>query len=101
MSSPCASSQPGASWAAVIPLAAARQGLVLQPPFEDRVLVLESGDRGDGVSAANIVRADVAQTEILGLAFPDQVADGASDLLDGHVGIGDVLVEQVIVVCLR
>jgi hypothetical protein len=56
---------------------------------------LQSGDRLDGVGAADGFSAGFGEAEVLDLAFLDQVLDGAGDIFDGHVGIDAVLVEKI------
>jgi hypothetical protein len=48
---------------------------------------------------ADRLRASFRQTEMLDLAFRDQVFDGSGDVLDRHVGIDAVLVEKIDHVC--
>ena len=64
----------------------------------DRVLALHRGDGLDGMGAADRVRAGLRQSEVADLAGDDEVLDGTGDVLDRHVGVDAVLVEQVDVV---
>ena len=45
--------------------------------------------------AADRLHARFRQTEVLDLAFANQVLDRARDVLDRHVGIDAVLIEQI------
>ena len=47
------------------------------------------------MGAADGLRAGLGQAEVLDLAFPDQVLHRARDVLDRHVRVDAVLVEQV------
>ena len=52
-------------------------------------------DRLDGVRAADRLHARFGQAEVLDLAFADQVLHRAGDVLDRHVGIDAVLIEEI------
>ena len=52
-------------------------------------------DRLDRVGAANRLHARLRQPEVFDLAFADQVLDRARDVLDRHVGIDAVLIEEI------
>ena len=67
--------------------------LRLPPP--QRVLALQRRDRLDRVRAADRLHAGFGQAEVLDLAFLDQVLHRAGHVLDRHVRIDAVLVEQV------
>jgi hypothetical protein len=56
---------------------------------------LQSGDRLNRVSATHCLRTRFRQAEVLDLTRPDQILYRARDILDRHVGIDTVLVEQV------
>ncbi len=56
---------------------------------------MQGGDRLDGVGAADRLRAGLGQAEMLDLALLDQVLDRAGHVLDRHVGIDAVLIEQI------
>src|SRR5271166_457294 len=60
-----------------------------------RILVLQRGDRLDGVGAPNRLRTGLRQPEMLHLARRDQLLDCAGDILDRHVRINAVLVEEI------
>ena len=60
-----------------------------------RVLALHRGHRLHGVRAADRLRARLGQAEVPHLARRDQVLDGAGDVLDRHVRVDAVLVEEV------
>ena len=47
------------------------------------------------MGAADRLRARLRQAEVPDLAFRDQLPDGAGDVLDRHVRVDAVLVEQV------
>ena len=47
------------------------------------------------MGAADGLHAGLRKTEVLDLAFGDQLLDGAGDVLDRHVRVDPVLVEQV------
>jgi hypothetical protein len=65
----------------------------LSPP--ERVLALEGGHRLDRVGAADGLHARLGEAEVLDLALLDQVLHRARHVLDGHVRIDPVLVEEV------
>ena len=67
--------------------------LGLAPP--QRVLALQRGDRLHGVGAADASHAGLGQAEVLDLAGLDEFLHRAGDVLDRHVGVDAVLVEQV------
>ena len=67
--------------------------LGLAPP--QRVLALQRRDRLDGVRAADRLHAGLGQAEVLDLALADQFLHRAGHVLDRHVRIDAVLVEQV------
>ena len=52
-----------------------------------------------GVGAADRLDASFGQTEVPDLALADEFADGAGDVLDRHVRVDPVLVQQVDAVC--
>jgi hypothetical protein len=54
---------------------------------------LHGGDRLDGVGAANDVCAGFRKPKVLHLAGLNQVLDGSSYVLDGHVRVNPVLIE--------
>jgi hypothetical protein len=60
-----------------------------------RVLTLQRRDRLDGVRAADRLRARLGEAEMPHLAFADQVLDRARHVLDRHVGVDPMLVEQI------
>ena len=62
---------------------------------EQRVLALQGGDGLDGVGAADDVDASLGEAEVTDLAGVDEVLDSTGDVLDRHVGVDAVLVEQV------
>ena len=72
-----------------------RQQLDLRAAPEQRILALHRGDGQHRVGAANGLHACFRQAEMLHLACGDQLLDRASDILDRHVGIDAVLIEQV------
>ena len=111
---PCGGCHPAANWVSVvtvpvrkplpsglngtnpIPSSAQRgQHLRLGVPGPQRVLRLHRGHRVHGVGAADRGRAGLGQPEVAHLALVDELPDGAGDVLDRHVGVDPVLVEQV------
>ena len=60
-----------------------------------RVFALDRRDRLHGVGAADRLRARLREAEVLDLALRDQLLDRSRDVLDRHVGVDAVLVEQV------
>ncbi|MNT07260.1 hypothetical protein D3C72_1419570 [compost metagenome] len=67
--------------------------LRLAPP--QRVLALHCSHRLHGMGATHRGRTGFGQTEVAHLALGDQVTHGTGDVLDRHVRIYTVLVEQV------
>ena len=61
----------------------------------ERIFVLQRGDRLHGMRAPNRLRARLGQTEMLDLAFRDQFLHRAGNVLDRHIGIDAVLIEQI------
>ena len=55
----------------------------------------ERRDRLDGVRAADRLHAGLREAEVLDLALADQVLHGAGDVLDRHVRVDAVLIEEV------
>ena len=72
-----------------------RKDIALEPALPQRVLALHRGDRVHGVRAADERLADFREPEKPHLSLADQVGHRADDVLDRHVGIGAMLVEQV------
>ena len=72
-----------------------RQDLRLGSLAPQRVLALERGHGLDRVRAANRLRAGFGQPEVPDLAFLNQVLHGSRDVLDWHVRVHAVLIEQV------
>ena len=62
---------------------------------EQGVLALQGGDGLDGVGAADGLRACFGEPEVAHFARVDQLLDGAGDVLDRHLRVDAVLVEQV------
>ena len=60
-----------------------------------RVLALHRADGLDRVRATDGLRGSFRQPEMAHLACGDEVLHGASDLLDGHIRVDPVLVEEV------
>ena len=71
------------------------QDLVLGLAPPQRVFALQRRHGLDRVRAADRLHAGLGQAEVLDLAFANQVLDGSGDVLDRHVGIDAVLVEQI------
>ena len=72
-----------------------RQHLGLRPAGPQRVLALDGGHRLHGVRAANCPGGGLGQAEVAHLALRDQVLHGTGDVLDRHLGVDPVLVEEV------
>ena len=51
--------------------------------------------RADGVRAANTLNSGFRHPEMLYLALGDQILHGSRDILDGHIRIDAVLIEQI------
>src|SRR5215212_6086563 len=62
---------------------------------EQRVLTLQRGDGLDGVGAADDVDTGFGQAEVGDLPGVDQLFYGPGDVLDRHLGVDPVLVQQV------
>ena len=60
-----------------------------------RVLALERGDGLDHVRAADGLRRRLREAEVFDLALLDQIEDGARDVLDRHIRVDTVLIEQI------
>ena len=71
---------------------------VLEVPLPERVFALERRDRVHRVGPPDGLRARLAQAEEPRLPLRDQLGHGADDVLDRHLGIHAVLVQQVDVV---
>ena len=65
----------------------------LAPP--QRVFALERGDRLDGVRATDCLHSRFRKAEVLHFAFLDQVLHRARHVLDRHVRVDTVLIEQI------
>ena len=63
------------------------------PP--QRVLALEGGDRLDGVGPTDRLHARLGEAEVLDLAFLNQLLHRPRHVLDGHVRVDAMLIEQV------
>ena len=72
-----------------------RQHLRLGVSRPQRVLALQRGDGLDRVRAADRLRRRFGQAEVPDLALPDQLADGARDVLDRDVRVYAVLIEEI------
>jgi hypothetical protein len=72
-----------------------RQNLLfwLTPP--QRVFALQGGDRLEGVSVADRGDARLRQAEVPHLSGPNELLHRARDVLDRHLGVDTVLVEQI------
>ena len=62
---------------------------------EQRVLALQRGDRVNRVGAADGARAGLGQAEVPYLARRDELRDCPGDVLDRHLRVDAVLVQQV------
>jgi hypothetical protein len=56
---------------------------------------LDGGDRLYGVGAADGAGSGFGKAEVAGFPCLDGLFDGAGDVLDGHLGVDAVLVEEV------
>ena len=72
-----------------------RQHLLLGLPPPQRVFALDGGDRLDGVGATDRLHARLGEAEVLDLARLDQLLHRPGHVLDGHVRVDAVLIEQV------
>jgi len=60
-----------------------------------RILTLDCGDRLRRVCATNSVCSGLRKSEVLDLARLNQILDCARDILDRHVWIDAVLVQEI------
>ena len=72
-----------------------RQHLLFGPPPPQRVLALDRGDRLDRVRAADRLHSGLGQAEVPDLALLDQILHRSRHVLDRHVRVDAVLVEEV------
>ena len=72
-----------------------RDDLRLGLPPPQRVFALEGRDRLDGVGATNRLHARLGEAEVLDLALLNQFLHRPRHVLDGHVRVDPVLIEQV------
>ena len=72
-----------------------RQHLRLRAPRPQRILALDRGDRLDRMGPADGLRPRLGEAEVFDLAFLNELLHGSRHVLDGHVRIDAVLVEQV------
>jgi hypothetical protein len=71
------------------------QKLCFRSPPEQRILTLDCRHGLDGMYTTDRLHACFRQTEVLDLAFGDQLLDGTSHIFDRHFRINAVLVEDV------
>ena len=76
-------------------LARLKNSAGLRPAPEQRVFALHRGDGLDGMGAATVRRPRLRQTEMPDLALLDQLLGRTCHVLDRHVGIDAVLIEEV------
>ena len=76
-------------------LAADGQDVVLDAALPERIFGLQRGDRVDRGGAAQRLGAGFGEAEMADLPLADQLGHAADRLLDRHVGIDAVLVEEV------
>jgi hypothetical protein len=69
--------------------------IVFGRPFNERIFALDRCDRLNRVRATDRRDARFRQAEVQDLAFGDEVSNRPSYLLDRHVRIDTMLVEQV------
>src|SRR6266567_1596030 len=72
-----------------------RQDLLLGFAPPQRVFALDRGDRLDGVRPPHRLHARLGKSEVLDLAFADQVLDRAGDIFDRHARVNAMLIEQI------
>ena len=72
-----------------------RQDLLLRLAPPERVLALQGRDRLDGVGAADRLHACLGEAEVPDLARLDQLLHGTGHVLDRHLRVDAVLVEEV------
>ena len=72
-----------------------RDDLRLQVALPQRIFALQRRHRMDRMGAADVGDAGLRQAEVAHLALPDEVGDGAGDVLDRHGRIDPVLIEEV------
>ena len=72
-----------------------RQDFLFRFAPPERIFALQRGDRLHGVGAADRLHTRLREAEVFDLAFRDQLFDRARDVLDRHVGIGAVLIEEI------
>ncbi len=72
-----------------------RQDLLLGLAPPQRIFALQRRDRLNRVRAADGLRAGLGQAEMPDLAFADQILHRARHVLDRHVRVDAVLVEQI------
>lgn len=74
---------------------AERNHVLLRPAPQHRVFVLHGGDRQRRMRAPQRVQAHLGEAPMADLALAHKALHGARNILDGHVGIDAVLIEQV------
>src|SRR6266542_747942 len=72
-----------------------RQDLLLRLAPPERVLALQRGHRLDSMRPADRLDASLRESEVPDLPLRDQLLHRAGDVLDRHVRVDAVLVEQV------
>ena len=75
-----------------------RQKLGLRTTPEQRILALHRGDRLDRVRTANRLNPGFRQAEVFDLALGNQFLDRSCHVLDRHVRIDAVLIEEIDVI---
>src|SRR5947209_11826819 len=74
---------------------AGRNHFRLRPPPPERVFVLYGRDRLDGVRAADRLHSRFRETEVLDLALLNQLLHRARHVLNRHLRVNAVLIEQI------
>src|ERR1700733_3358746 len=78
-----------------------RQNIVFWSAPEKRVFTLQRCHRLHSVGLTDGAYARFRQSKVLDLSLGNQLFHCASDLLDRHIGIDAVLVEEVYMVCTK
>jgi hypothetical protein len=76
-------------------LAGVENPIGLRPTRPKRILVLKRGDRVNRVGAADGLRTWLREAEMLHLALGDQVLDRGGYVLDRHVRVDAMLIEEI------
>ena len=72
-----------------------RQDLAFRPSIPEGILALDCRDGLDGMRAADRPGGGLGQAEVLDFALGDQLPDRPSHVLDRHVRVDAVLIEDI------